>query len=210
MSSAMDAGVTGPGTTGSGTTRPSAPASSIVGRLTARIARTCTPEQRACTPGQSWGTIRLTSPVRYGWRVYRLTVYAPGTDSTQRRLLWLDRNIPYLSAVLMLALTMVLQPSAPSLSVLLLVPVGIAVTAMVRHPLRELRLSVRTLAVAYVDVDGSTRAVGNSALLDESMSCLREADRALAAEEISRVEHERRWGMVYDGLGDTAVALRDL
>lgn len=153
---------------------------------------------------QPWGTVAISAPVRYGWRGYRLTVYSPGTSDVERQLMWVGRNMPFLAAAVILPLMMALQPIAPPMSTLLLVPVGVGIVAMVRNRTRSLRRSVRALDIAYVTVDGSTRVLGNGTLMNDSVKRLRDADRALAAGDITTTEYERRWGLVYDRLDDAS------
>lgn len=147
-----------------------------------------------------WGSLEVGTPVRYGWRGYRLTVNPPGTSAAERRQLWLSRNIPYLAAALAIPLVLVLQPGLPPLAVLLIIPIGMIVVARVRGTTKTLRSRVRRLSASYVDVGGATRVIGDGALLSTSVEALREMDRARLADEISPAEYERRWAVVYDSL----------
>lgn len=147
-----------------------------------------------------WGSLEITAPVRYGWRGYRLTVNPPGTSTAERRQLWLDRNIPYLTAALAIPAVLVFQPGSPPLAVLLVIPIGMAVIAGVRGTTRTLRSRVRRLCASYVELGGATRVIGDDALLSTSVEALREMDRARLADEISPAEYERRWAVVYDSL----------
>lgn len=150
-----------------------------------------------------WGSLEITAPVRYGWRGYRLTVNPPGTSTAERRQLWLDRNIPYLTAALAIPAMLIFQPGSPPLAALLVIPIGMAVVAGVRGTTRTLRSRVRRLSAAYVELGGATRVIGDGALLSTSVDALREMDRARLADEISPAEYERRWAVVYDSLSPT-------
>jgi len=145
-----------------------------------------------------WGLLEVTSPVRYGWRGFRLTVFPPGTSAAERRLLWLDRHIAYLTALVVLPLILAVQPTIPPIALLLFIPAGVAVVALVRNRARSLRARVRTVAVSYVDVGGTTQVLGEGGLVDGSVAALRELDRALTAKEISAIQYELGWAGVYD------------
>jgi len=147
-----------------------------------------------------WGLLETTVPVRYGWRSLRLMVYPPGVNAAQRRLLWLDRNIPIIAAILVLAAMLVLVPAVPPLALLLLVPVGAGIIIGVRRLTQRLRLSVRVLSVAQLDIHGSTRTYGDGDLLNRCVDELCDMDRARLADRITPVEYERRWAEVYDAL----------
>lgn len=147
-----------------------------------------------------WGVLEVTSPVRYGWRSFRLTVYPPGTSSAERRVLWLDRHLPVVAAAGVLAAMLIAVPVVPPLILLMLIPVGVAIIGVVRRATRPLRQTVRTLRVAQVDLRGSTETYGDECLLSHCVDELREMDRARLADQITPVEYERRWGDVYDAL----------
>lgn len=147
-----------------------------------------------------WGVLEVTAPVRYGWRSLRLTVYPPGTSPAERRLLWLDRNIPIVAAILLLTAMVITAPGVPRLLLLLVIPVGVAIIGFVRRATRPLRLTVRTLRVAQVDVRGVTETYGDQRLLGHCVGELRDMDRARRADQITLVEYERRWGEIYEAL----------
>ena len=147
-----------------------------------------------------WGALEVTAPVRYGWRGFRLMVYPPGTSTAARRLLWLDRRAPIIVAILALAAMLILQPDVPPLGVLLVIPAGVLIVALVRRATKQLRAGVRTLAVAQVDVSGRTETLGDERLLSRCVDELQDIDRALWTKQISRVEYERRWAGVYESI----------
>lgn len=152
-----------------------------------------------------WGSLEITAPVRYGWRGYRLTVNPPGTSTAERRQLWLDRTIPYLTAALAIPAVLMFQPGSPPIAVLLVIPIGMAVIAGIRGRTKKLRSRVRRLNASYVELGGATRVIGDGALLSTSVEALREMDRARRADEISPAEYERRWAVVYDSLSPEGV-----
>lgn len=149
---------------------------------------------RAMSGAHPWGLLETTVPVRYGWRSFRLMVYPPGVSAAQRCVFWLDRNVPIVAAILVLAAMLVLVPVVPPLALLLLIPVGVAIIAGVRRLTKPLRLTVRILSVAQLDIHGSTRTYGNDCLMNRCVDELGGMDRARRAGQITPVEYERRWG----------------
>jgi hypothetical protein len=147
-----------------------------------------------------WGFLEVTSPVRYGWRGWRLTVFPPGTSPDERRLLWLDRHVGYLAALMVLPLMLAVQPAVPPMALLLFIPLAAMAIALVRHRASGLRARVRILSVAYVDVDGATRVLGDGELVDQSVAALEELDRARMSREITPAQYELGWAGVYDAV----------
>jgi hypothetical protein len=156
---------------------------------------------RAMPVAHPWGVLEVMAPVRYGWRRFRLTVYPPGTTTTGRRLLWVDRHIPVIAAIVVLAAMVILQPDVPPLSMLLAIPPGVILVATVRRVTKPLRAGVRTLAVAHVDVSGRTETLGDGPLLSRCVDELQDIDRARCTRQIDPIEYERRWAGVYESIG---------
>ncbi|TBN58361.1 hypothetical protein EYE40_13700 [Glaciihabitans arcticus] len=160
------------------------------------------PERRR----RRWGTLEVTSPVRYGWRTYRLTVYAPGTTAAERRLLALDRNAPLLVAGVALLLAVILRPDVPPLGILLVVPAGVFIVSAVRARARRLRQSTLVLVVAEVDANGTTEVLGDLSLRRDVAYSLRWMEHLRRAELITELEFQRRWAIEYERLAEGLAA----
>ena len=150
----------------------------------------------ACT----WGSFDVQSD-RFGVTRYRLTVYPPGINTTQRRRLRVWRGWPMWGFALWLLaeliLTQVLDPwTALAMSTATVLGAG----ALAWWRADGLGAHVRTRAVSVLNghQDAQSRAVAEEiTTLAEAMAV---TDTCLAGGDITAVDHELMWWRVYQRL----------
>ncbi|HTY29225.1 MAG TPA: DUF6611 family protein [Mycobacterium sp.] len=149
-----------------------------------------------------WGSFTIY-PARFGVTRYRLVVFPPGIDSTQRRILRAWRAWPLWGAALWVALQIggaaVGMPETAFIGgTMLVIAAGASTFALIG----DLRLQVRSLwaismaGYSHADVDEGY------ALLRAMAHTLDRADMELEEGRISPAEHEARWWRVYDAIGE--------
>jgi hypothetical protein len=152
-----------------------------------------------------WGTVEAASPVdmgRRGWGRYRLVVFPPGTNSSERQALSFRRRWPLIGAVIGLVAEAVLGSFLPAGLVTIAVLLGYAGGIIVAFVVtRQFRGRLRTVTVVMTMVGGETRVYGQSSLLSSSLATLEELDRAMGAGELTEIEYELGWASVYDAIG---------
>jgi len=159
---------------------------------------------RALEGRYRWGDFRVGTPGRTGWVTYRLSVYPPGTNASERRALQFWYSWPLLGALLCLASFAVLgdwiRPVAlvPVAGVVYVggVVVGWAVT-------RRLRPGVIRLNVAQFPDNGDIQTLGDLATLSTAVTALRSMDERRLADRLSELDYEREWWAVYRALDST-------
>ncbi|MDV3129032.1 hypothetical protein M1247_29290 [Mycobacterium sp. 21AC1] len=150
--------------------------------------------------GRVWGSVDIR-PGRFGITSYRLVVYPPGLDQTQRRWARAARGWPMWGLLLWLLcqawLSGTMGPGpALGISVAVFVASGIAAVMLAGDARTQVRTMIAVTMAGYDDPD--SRA-GRDKLLDLAATLL-EADDQLARGELSPVDHEVIWWRVYDQL----------
>ncbi|MDT5285886.1 MAG: hypothetical protein QOF88_775 [Mycobacterium sp.] len=160
--------------------------------------------RRLVDGGRTWGSLTI-SPSRYGVTRHHLVVYAPGISADERTLLRLWRSWPIWGMPTWLILEMFLVPtigSNPALAISTSLCLGAGALLMAMTGANRTR--VRTLTVVRMAGVVDAVAVDRYAELYALAHELADADRTLAAGELSTVDHEAVVWRVYDRLG-TAV-----
>lgn len=146
-----------------------------------------------------WGWVQIGTAGRGGWLILRLTVYPPGTDARERRLLTFARNWPAAWSTASVAAMVAGGGEAPAAVV---VPLCTAIWAVgivvVLRATRGIRARVRSVSVAQLSEGGLRRDLGDVAAVALAARELEGLDRAAAEGRIDPVEYERRWARVYE------------
>jgi hypothetical protein len=162
--------------------------------------------RRLLDGGRTWGSLDV-SPSRYGVTRHRLVVFPPGISSDDRVLLRVWRTWPIWATLTWLVMEMFLVPtigSGPAVAISTTVCVS-AVVAIMAITVAN-RTKVRTMSVVRMaGFDDQAVADLYSELYEMAIE-LAEADNALAAGELSTVEHEAVVWRVYDRIATTPVA----
>lgn len=156
-----------------------------------------------------WGAIDIPSAIsRSGWDRYTLTVYPPGTNSSERRLLTFNRQwrvwgIPVVLIIGAVFGTAVLAGAA-AIVIFAIYVAGIVVGLIAT---RKLRKRVRRLIVAAVIVGGGIQTYGSRALFESSVETLDSLDSRLRLGYLTPAQYEAGWSAVYEAL-DPALACK--
>jgi hypothetical protein len=159
--------------------------------------------RRLLDGGHTWGSLDI-SPSRYGVTRHHLVVFPPGISADERTLLRLWRSWPIWGTLTWLTLEIFLVPtigSLPALAISSGICLGAGALAMAMTGANRTR--VQTLSVVRM------AGVGDAVVADRyaelyALACeLGEADRGLAAGELSTVDHEAVVWRVYDRLSTT-------
>jgi hypothetical protein len=148
-----------------------------------------------------WGYLDVSPSGRGTWTQKRLTVFPPGTTSSERRALKLHRDWPMVGAVvtmfLMIALGGFLSPALATTIAVLLYGCSMAFSAHRTHQLRARCRRVEVVTVA--EVDGlSTR--GDGASLEAAAAELTRLETQLESGQVTPVDFEAGWARVYASL----------
>ncbi|MDT5326975.1 MAG: hypothetical protein QOF25_4127 [Mycobacterium sp.] len=160
--------------------------------------------RRVVDGGHTWGSLTI-SPNRYGVTRHHLVVFPPGISPDDRVLLRVWRTWPIWGALTWLVMEMFLVPtigSGPALAIS--TGVCLCAGALLMAMAGANRTRVRTLAVVRMAGVVDAVAVDRYAELYALAHELADADRTLAAGELSTVDHEAVVWRVYDRLS-TAV-----
>jgi hypothetical protein len=156
--------------------------------------------RRLVDVGRTWGSLTIT-PSRYGVTRHHLVVYPPGISADERTLLRLWRSWPIWGMPTWLILEMFLVPtigSNPALAISTSLCLGAGALLMAMTGANRTR--VRTLTVVRMAGVVDAVAVDRYAELCALAHELADADRTLAAGELSTVDHEAVVWRVYDRL----------
>ncbi len=156
-----------------------------------------------------WGWVQVGTPGRGGWRVIRLTVYPPGTNSAERRALTLCRNWPALGAILALVIVLAGGGSIePWTLTALAVALYVGGFLIAHRATRRLRRRVREVSAAQFYEYGVRREIRDVARVCGWIATLEALDATNADRSLTAVEYEERWGAVYDELEQYGITLR--
>jgi hypothetical protein len=160
--------------------------------------------RRLVDGGRTWGSLTI-SPSRYGVTRHHLVVYPPGISADERMLLRLWRSSPIWGMLTWLVMEMFLVPTiGPNPALAISTGVCLGAGALLMAMAGANRTRVRTLTVVRMAGVVDAVAVDRYAELCALARELADADRTLAAGELSTVDHEAVVWRVYDRLG-TAV-----
>jgi hypothetical protein len=160
--------------------------------------------RRLVDGGRTWGSLTI-SPSRYGVTRHHLVVYPPGISADDRMLLRLWRSWPIWGMLTWLVMEMFLVPTiGPNPALAISIGVCLGAGALLMAMAGANRTRVRTLTVVRMAGVVDAVAVDRYAELYALAHALADADRTLAAGELSTVDHEAVVWRVYDRLS-TAV-----
>jgi hypothetical protein len=152
-----------------------------------------------------WGYLDEAPLGRGVWVRQRLTVYPPGTNCAERRLLTFHRDWPLVGAItalfVMIGLSSITRP---------LVGAGVAavlylgVLLLVAHATSALRARCRTIVVVSIAVNGTLELHGNAALQDWAKDILERLSVTDAKGLLTALQYEAIWSSVYRALDEGA------
>ncbi|QNE47333.1 hypothetical protein F1C58_10780 [Glaciihabitans sp. INWT7] len=154
-----------------------------------------------------WGRVELPNLAdvhRRGWGRYRLTVFPPGTNDSERRTLALSQSwsgwgfaVALIGAVALADL----RSFAPLLMLGVVYAAGLLIT---RTLARRLRGELRVVSAIVTCLAGETRLVGQPELFRRSLERLEQLDAEYRAGRLTPVQFEAGWSAVYGALDDRA------
>jgi hypothetical protein len=159
----------------------------------------------AIAGSHSWGVYESTTPLsmrRNGWGRFVLTIYPPGTNLAERRAITFHRRWPSWGGMILLPAAIVtasIEPFVTTIPFALAYGAGIVIGFV---KTRRLRSHTRRLTVAIASLGGQSQVIGDAELLNSSVRSLVDLDQQLRLGNVTPVEHELGWGMVYDAIGD--------
>lgn len=145
-----------------------------------------------------WGYLDEAPFGRGVWIRRRLTVYPPGTNCAERRLLTFHRNWPLVGAITALfVMFCVGSATRPLVGAAVAAVLYLGLLAVLSHVTSSLRERTQTIVVVSIAISGSIEVHGNARLMDWSIGIL---DRLAATEAkgtISPLQYESIWSSVY-------------
>jgi hypothetical protein len=156
--------------------------------------------QRLLDGDRPWGSIDIR-PDRFGVTRYRLVVYPPGINESQRRRLRIWRGSPLWGALLWIVAQIVLSQFLDPWTALALASIVYIVSGAVALACAaDLRSQVRTLGVTFMAGYSDRIAVDARNKLEAVAASLLEADERLRQGQISAADHELAWWQAYNQL----------
>jgi hypothetical protein len=147
-----------------------------------------------------WGSLDI-SPTRYGVTRFRLTVFPPGIDSAERRLLRAWRAWPTWGAFLWLLTQLALgSVASPGTAFIVSTAVYLGVGAMLFGRVASVRAQVRGVCVVRMAGFPDPQGAALYAELCLLAAALDDADTRLQQGVLSAAGHEAAWWQVYDRL----------
>jgi hypothetical protein len=153
-----------------------------------------------------WGSLDIR-PDRFGAIRYRLVVYPPGSDETQRRRLRVWRGWPLWGALLWIVSEIWLTDLIPPWSALVIATAALFGSGAAALALTgEARTQVRTMRVMVVAGHREATSAAICRRLQTLAEALTKADAQRQQGLITAVEHEMAWWRVYDQMPGSAAA----
>ena len=150
-----------------------------------------------------WGRVDVTPPARSLCTSYRVVVYPPGTNSSERRRLTSRRNWPVTGAVLsMIVLLAASSQIEELLAIMLAITVYIGGFIVWGRLCRGVWPRCRTVEASFMVGFEGTVSAGDPALLASTMRRFHELGMANCAGTITPAQFESRWSTLYDALDD--------
>jgi hypothetical protein len=148
----------------------------------------------------AWGTLDVMPAGRALWSSTRLTVYPPGTNVPERRLLHAADAWPWVG--LLTGILVVAAASALPLGIALVV--GLAYYAagywFWASVTKRLRHRVRRVVVSVINAGDHRQVLGDAQLLNAAARALSDLDQLVSAGALTPVEYEALWADVYESL----------
>lgn len=155
---------------------------------------------RAVDGERLWGSIDFW-PNRYGFRKYRLVVFPPGINPTERRYVRLARSWPVWGTTLWLILAAGLGGQGELWSTIAYPTAAFVLSGAVTFALAgSARMRVRTLSAILIEGYADERATAQYTQLELLARTLVVADAMHDRGELTVVDHETVWWKVYDAL----------
>jgi hypothetical protein len=154
-----------------------------------------------------WGRVDVTPPARGTLVWYRVCVYPPGTNASERRALTAYRDWPVLGAIIALVTLIAfgrMLPPTPLVVGLLVGYVGIYYLTARRTAI--LRGRSRTVTATFVILDNVVETYGAAETLSRVKVTFAELDASFSSGELSPAHYELAWASVFAGLPETAPA----
>lgn len=155
----------------------------------------------------AWGRVELPNLAdvnRRGWGRYRLTVFPPGTNESERRLLALSQSWCGWGFAVALICAVVLADLRSLAALLGLGVVYLAGLVATRALTRRVRSELRVVSAIVTCLAGESRLVGQPELFRRSLERLEQLDAESRAGRLSPVQFEAGWSAVYSALDDRA------
>jgi hypothetical protein len=179
------------------TVQQGAPASTPAESVTRALYRAA---RRLSEGPHPWGVIDVTPTGRTVWSRTRLTVYPPGTNSTERRALRFYRVWPVAGAALAILLFFTLSALPVVVVTLLALALYIAGIWAAYAATRDLRPRLRYITVLTIQTGLTIETVGDIASFDDTTDRLRALDALHDQGLIGAAEYEMHWSEIYDAL----------
>jgi hypothetical protein len=150
-----------------------------------------------------WGYLDEAPLGRGVWVRQRLTVYPPGTNCAERRLLTFHRDWPLIGAITallaMIVLGAITRPLVGAGVAAVLYLGGLVVASHVTAVLRGRCLTVVVVSIA---VNGSLEVHGNAPLMDWSRDILQRLAVTEARGLLTPLQYESIWARVYNTIDE--------
>ena len=154
--------------------------------------------RRLLSGDRSWGFVDIR-PDRFGVTRYRLVVYPPGIDESDRRRIRAARGWPLWGVVVWIGCEVFLGHHAgpwEALAISTAVYLGLGLVAVAMAG--ELRTQVRTIAASVMVGYPDSVSAAATDKVTRLAARLLEADECLRDGLLSPIEHEMIWWNVYD------------
>jgi hypothetical protein len=132
-----------------------------------------------------------------GWGHYRLSVYPPGTNLSQRRALTFRRRWPWVGIVVGILVAIATTSDWGFLLGAAVYAGGFLVAAWMTS---QIRPQIRKLHVSVAVAGGAREVFGDAEQFTKASGALAELDRALEDQEITPVQYELGWAAVYESI----------
>lgn len=157
--------------------------------------------RRLLSGDRSWGFVDIR-PDRFGVTRYRLVVYPPGIDESERRRIRAARGWPLWGVVVWIVCEVFLGQrvgpwEALAISTAVYLGLGLVAVAMAGQVRTQVRTITASVMVGYTDPFSAAAADKVKSLATR----LLEADGCLREGRLSPTEHEMIWWGVYDEIG---------
>lgn len=187
-------------------TTPAETRTARTARSARRAARLRARTLRALEGPHRWGRYEQSATAftaRTGVCERRLTVYAPGATSADRRLITLWHAWPLVGGALAFAVALLLAPAAPIAALVGMLTLYLGGLALVARRSRRARAGCRVIRCSAVALSTGREAIGDARLLDDALAELLRLERLREAGRIDEVGFELGWARVHDRLSDS-------
>ncbi len=182
---------------------PTTPAETSTTRSARPAARLRARALRVLEGPHRWGRYERSATAftaRTGVCERRLTVYAPGATSADRRLVTLWHTWPLVGGALAFAVALLLAPVAPIAALVGMLTLYLGGLALVARRSRRARAGSRVIRCSTVTLSTGREAIGDARLLDDALAELLRLERLREAGRIDEIAFELGWARVHDRL----------